>query len=266
MPRIMMDSRYIEPLLSHSFSFRICLPTLSSLQPKQIFFHLLANQNLITVSKFVTEGKGKNELSLSEAELIRGAKTGDREAFCRLAQSYERRLFHLALHYCRNASDAEDLSQEVWLKAYRSINSFRSEASFYTWLRRIAINTFLNHQRDAKALTNQPDARMKAEMMPLDEAYELPDEKAPTVEDALHQRQMIERVTAALAELTPQQRLIFLLKHREEMSVEEISKECGVSGGTVKKSLFRAVQKIRERLGIENHTRENASLAVGETS
>jgi RNA polymerase sigma-70 factor, ECF subfamily len=205
-------------------------------------------------------------LSPSEAELIQGATSGDREAFCRLAQAYERRLFQLALHYCRNAHDAEDLSQEVWLKAYRSINSFRNESSFYTWLRRIAINTFLNYQRDAKALTDPKGVRMKAEMMPLDEAYELPDRTTSTVEETLHQRQLIEQVTTALAELTAQQRLIFLLKHREEMSVDEIAEACGVSGGTVKKALFRAVQKIRERLQIETDTREQAPLAVGESS
>lgn len=214
----------------------------------------------------MTEGKGENELSLSEAELIRGAKTGDRESFCLLAQSYERRLFSLALHYCRDAPDAEDLSQEVWLKAYRSINSFRGDSSFYTWLRRIAINTFLNHQRDAKATGNQNVVTRKGESVSLDEVYELPDERGRNVEEAMHRKQLVEQVTTALAELTPQQRLIFLLKHREEMSVEEISQECKVSTGTVKKSLFRAVHKIRERLGIESVTKENAKLAVGETS
>jgi RNA polymerase sigma-70 factor, ECF subfamily len=203
-------------------------------------------------------------LSLSEAELIRGAKSGDRERFCLLAQSYERRLYQLALHYCRDAHDAEDLSQEVWMKAYRSISSFRGDSSFYTWLRRIAINTFLNHQRDAKATTGQ-HAVLRGEPLSLDEVYELPDERARNVEEAMQQKQLVEQVRQALVELTPQQRLIFLLKHREEMSVEEISRECKVSTGTVKKSLFRAVHKIRERLGIESDAKNNAKLAVGET-
>lgn len=229
-----------------------------------LLFSLPANQNFYTVSIVVTEGKGKHELSLSEAELIRGAKQGDRESFCLLAQSYQRRLFSLALHYCRDAHDAEDLSQEVWLKAYRSLSSFRGDSSFYTWLRRIAINAFLNHQRDAKATANQNDVR-RGEPLSLEEAYELPDERTRNVEEAMQQKQLVEQVTQALAELTPQQRLIFLLKHREEMSVEEISRECKVSTGTVKKSLFRAVHKIRERLGIESDAKNNASLAVGET-
>jgi RNA polymerase sigma-70 factor (ECF subfamily) len=109
---------------------------------ENIFFSPTANRNSFVVSKLVTKGKGKNDLSLSEAELIRRAKSGDREAFCLLAQSFERRLYALALYYVRDAHDAEDLSQEVWLKAYRAMNSFRGESSFYTWLRRIAITLF----------------------------------------------------------------------------------------------------------------------------
>lgn len=213
----------------------------------------------------MTKGKGKNDLSLSEAELIQRAKSGDREAFCLLARNYERRLYALALYYVRDAHDAEDLSQEVWLKAYRAMKSFRSESSFYTWLRRIAINTFLNHQRDEKATPAENSTAAKGERMSLDEAYELVDEHSLNVEEAMHQRQLVEQVAEALTELTPQQRLIFLLKHREGMSTEEIAQACKVSVGTVKKSLFRSLHKIRERLGIAPRAKEASSLAMRES-
>lgn len=83
----------------------------------------------------------------SDTDLIRRAQANDLDAFCLLAERYARRIHLLALHYCRNAQDAEDLSQEVWLKAYQALASFRSDSSFYTWLRRITINAFLNHRR-----------------------------------------------------------------------------------------------------------------------
>jgi len=82
-----------------------------------------------------------------EDELIQRAKSADPEAFCLLAKGYERRIYLLAFHYCHNPQDAEDLSQEVWLKAYQALGTFRGESSFYTWLRKITINCFLNHQR-----------------------------------------------------------------------------------------------------------------------
>ena len=87
-----------------------------------------------------------------EHELIERAQAGDTEAFCSLARSYQRRIYALALHYTRDPHEAEDLSQEVWLKAYRALSSFRGEAGFYTWLRKITVNTFLNQQREMKTM------------------------------------------------------------------------------------------------------------------
>ncbi len=85
----------------------------------------------------------------SDTDLVRRAQADDIDAFCLLAQRYARRIHLLAFHYCRNAQDAEDLSQDVWLKAYQALRSFRSDSSFYTWLRRITINAFLNHRRSS---------------------------------------------------------------------------------------------------------------------
>src|SRR5690242_7855046 len=83
----------------------------------------------------------------ADTDLIKRAQAEDLDAFCTLAERYARRIYLLASYYCRNAQDAEDLSQEVWLKAYQALGSFRLDSSFYTWLRRITINAFLNHRR-----------------------------------------------------------------------------------------------------------------------
>jgi RNA polymerase sigma-70 factor (ECF subfamily) len=191
----------------------------------------------------------------SENELIRLAQSGDGEAFCQLARRYERRIFSLALHYCRSAHDAEDLSQEAWLKAYRSLRSFRGESSFYTWVRQITINTFLNYKRRTKMLDK--------EVIPTD-AEGLEPTHARSVEESLNDKILVEKVMQALGELTSQQRLIFLLKHREGMTYDEIAASLGCSAGTVKKSLFRAVLKLRERLGISAEADPYAPFVTGE--
>ena len=188
----------------------------------------------------------------SESELIRRAQAGDGEAFCQLARAYERRIYALALHYCRHAEDAEDLSQEVWLKALRAIGTFRAESGFYTWLRQITVNTFLNDRRAETVTRDEVRTRVR-----LDSLSELPDEAAlaPELtrrdsENGFHRQLMVGRVMRALGELTPQQRLVFLLKHREGMTCAEIAEATGASVGSVKKSLFRSVQKLRAGMGV----------------
>jgi RNA polymerase sigma-70 factor (ECF subfamily) len=188
----------------------------------------------------------------SENELIQRAQSGDRDAFCLLARAYERRIYSLALHYTRSPQDAEDLSQEVWLKAFRALGTFRGEASFYTWLRQITVNTFLNHRREMTVMVgNERKAIKMGELVPADDLGMVAPERARHLEEDLHQKMMVDRVFQALGELTPQQRMIFLLKHREGMTYEEISETCGSSTGTIKKSLFRAVAKLREHLGLQ---------------
>ncbi|HVG29476.1 MAG TPA: sigma-70 family RNA polymerase sigma factor [Pyrinomonadaceae bacterium] len=185
----------------------------------------------------------RKETSTSETELIARARAGDREAFCRLAALHSRRVHTLALHYCRDAADAEDLSQEVWLRAFRSLDTFRAESSFYTWLRRIAVNTFLNQRRAARSRFEDAARRLEG-----GEADAETIDGAPDAESALHERLLAGRVRDALAELSPQQRLVFLLKHDEGMTYEEIAVALSCSAGTVKKALARAVAKLRARL------------------
>ncbi len=207
-------------------------------------------------------------MSRSEEELITAAQAGDADAFCLLAESYQRRVYLLALHYCRDAADAEDLSQEVWLKAFRALSSFRGEASFYTWLRHIIVNSFLNHRRASLAARRRPsDREATIHIESLSETTELAYVSPPRARDAegdMHAKILLERVLLALGELTPQQRLIFLLKHREGLTYEEIARDFNCSTGTVKKALFRAVVKLRQRLGVEATATEYEPCAAGE--
>lgn len=189
-----------------------------------------------------------------EDELIKRAQSADMDAFCLLAKEYERRIYLLAPHYCHNPHDAEDLSQEVWLKAYQALRTFRGESSFYTWLRRITINCFLNHRR-ARSFRSRGETT-DITFSGLD-GFESASETLPVLnsEVTMHNRMMAEKVMEALSELTPPQRLIFLLKHHEGMTYEEIAKEMGCSTGTAKKSVYRAVAKLRQHLNVDIESR-----------
>ena len=201
---------------------------------------------------------------LTEDELIKQAQAGEPEAFCSLARGYERRIYSLAFHYCRERQDAEDLSQEVWLRAYAALATFRFESSFYTWLRRITINCFLNHRRRQDRVGSFPWSRSFADDDTVDrQATDTASEtRTAGWETTLQNRLVVEKVMQTLSEVTPHQRLIFLLKHQEGMTYEEIAKELGCSLGTVKKSVSRTVAKLREKLGVNNETENYVSYAA----
>ena len=188
----------------------------------------------------------------TEDQLIRRAQAGDVEAFCQLARNYERRLYSLAVHYCRDPHDAEDLSQEVWLKAFKALHGFRAESSFYTWLRQITVNTFLNDRRAETVTRDEVRTRVRLDSLSetAGEEAHAPELSRADSENGFHRQLMVGRVMRALGGLTPQQRLVFLLKHREGMTCAEIAEATGASVGSVKKSLFRSVQKLRAEMGV----------------
>lgn len=191
----------------------------------------------------------------SEKELITRAQAADVEAFAEIARRYERRIYSLALHYAQDPQDAEDLSQEVWLRAFRAINSFKGESSFYTWIRRITINCFLNRERG-------PFARWRS-------MFTQPDENSTllqnvSVEPSMENRVLLQQVFSALGQLTPRQRLIFLLKHQEGMSYEEIASVVGCSTGTAKKAVARALAKLRDQLQLTVESNDCVPCVAGE--
>ena len=182
----------------------------------------------------------------SDTDLVRRAQADDIDAFCLLAQRYARRIHLLAFHYCRNAQDAEDLSQEVWLKAYQALRSFRSDSSFYTWLRRITINAFLNHRRSS--LFRWRGETTTVQLVQIDAE---PLETRSVSPENIYNKVLFESVIEALAQLTPTQRLAFLLRHYEGMTYDEIANAMNCSAGTVKKGVSRAIVKLRAKLSPE---------------
>jgi RNA polymerase sigma-70 factor (ECF subfamily) len=185
----------------------------------------------------------------AETELIARAKKGDVDAFCLLVSGHKRAMYALALRFCGNHHDAEDLSQEVFLNAYRAIDRFRGDSSFHTWLRRIMVNSFLSHKR-RKVLPQAADVT------------EGPGFAIAGSDRTAFNNVMVQQVLRRLDEVPARQRLMFVMKHQEGLTCEEIAEHFGTSVGTVKKTLFRVVDKLRQefhtpeiRLGEGNNAR-----------
>jgi RNA polymerase sigma-70 factor (ECF subfamily) len=167
----------------------------------------------------------------SETELIARAKRGDVDAFCQLVSSHQRGVLAVALRFSGNYHDAEDLAQEAFLNAFRAIGRFRGDSSFLTWLRRIVVNSFLNHKR-----------RKTGTQVDVGEGTFA----AAGSDRTAFNNMMVQQVLQRLGQLPPRQRLMFIMKHQEGHTCEEIADYFGTSTGTVKKTLFRVVEQLRQ--------------------
>lgn len=179
----------------------------------------------------------------ADADLISAVLAGDPASFEPLVQKYSPRLFAMARRYARREDEIQDVVQEIWLKAYQRLGSFRGEAPFEHWLMRLAVRTcydFLRgHQRNRESsFTELSDAENEW----LDRFMAAP-EDAP--EDADAARKLVLRV---LEELSPDARLIITLLEIEDRSVKEISELTGWSPTLVKVRAFRARAKMRSIL------------------
>jgi RNA polymerase sigma-70 factor, ECF subfamily len=174
----------------------------------------------------------------SDLDLIRRAKVGDAQAFDVLMRRYNRRAFQVIYGLTRNYADAEDLTQETFIRAYEHIRTFKEEFRFYTWLYRIAVNltfTFLKRRKLAPVSLATDD----------DPEADPPDERAAPVDVQLDRKRNIEK---ALKELPEEQRLALVLRTYEELSYAEIAEVMHTSIGTVMSRLSRARDKMRESL------------------
>jgi len=178
-----------------------------------------------------------------EAELIARAQSGHLEAFCALAANHQRSLYILALKYSGNHHDAEDLTQEVMLNAYRAIHQFKGMSSFHTWLSRIMVNAFLNQKRKSDPLASSQRQETTEEAFEASWCISRP---IHTSERTVHDGLVAQQVFDLLGSVPPRQRVMFLMKHQEGMTCEEIADTMGTSVGTVKKTLFRVVDRLRQ--------------------
>jgi RNA polymerase sigma-70 factor (ECF subfamily) len=181
-----------------------------------------------------------------DGELVARAQSGDRDAVQELLQTYERRVLSVLLGMVRNPEDARELLQETFVRAFRSLDSFKGDSSFYTWLYRIAMNLAIDHQRRGS----------KRPSVQFDETIGVEEEAVGAGSAGLgldpfvnvRSRELGKRIFEAIESLTPDHRAVILLREIDGLSYEEISDVLQCSLGTVMSRLHYARKKLQTRL------------------
>lgn len=184
----------------------------------------------------------------TEAEIIEACKKGDREAFHDLFEAHKDRVYTIAFHYSGDEAMARDVTQQVFLKLFTSINQFHEDSQFTTWLYRIVANACTDeHRKRRRFVPFSPEIEVRTMV------------GKGSQEEAYHRREVAASVHGAIAELTPKLRLPILLKYVEGLSYDEIAESLGLSIGTVSSRLNRGHKMLARKLG---HLRSD--FAAGE--
>lgn len=181
----------------------------------------------------------------NEQFLVDRARHNDLQAFRQIVDRYKTTVYRIAYDMTGNRHDSEDICQEVFLKAYRSLGKFRGASKLSTWLYRITVNVCYDH-RSRKSFTSmktRDDLEQSAQEAPLfhGNASNHPEQTAEASVMQMH----IER---ALTKLSPRERSIFVLRHYSDLQLKEIAETLGISEGAVKSILFRALKRLQKEL------------------
>jgi RNA polymerase sigma-70 factor (ECF subfamily) len=182
-----------------------------------------------------------------DAALMLRVKQGDRDAFEELVQKYKQPVMNLVFRTLRDATEAEDLAQHVFLQVYKSAHRYEISAKFSTWLFTIARNLCLNEiRRRSRHPADSLDQHLAGEED--QPAREIGDRKATAAHDELLQRELVEKIDEALADLPENQRTAIQLCRQEELSYEDIAEVLGCSLSATKSIIHRAREALKERL------------------
>lgn len=180
----------------------------------------------------------------SDRELMAALAQGDRDALAVLMERHYRRIYRVALSYLRDPDEALDVVQETFVKAFQNAARWDARAEVGSWLTRIGINQAIDRYRRVR--------RRRQSEQPLEDGAADHDGRwsdgGPSPERQALGRELGARLAGALRGLPERQRAIVVLRHYDEMTLEEIADTLGVSLGTVKSSLHRAIHRLRDRL------------------
>src|SRR5215204_1975673 len=204
---------------------------------------------------WISETKPVNTLTVTnpiDSDLVAAAREGSHEAFDAIVERHRRHVYQLCYRFVGNHEDASDLTQDVFIRAYRALRSFKGDAALSTWLYRIAVNVSLN-KVGAKTPRPEPlDALLRAN----DGRIASADESAS---DAVLREERAARVRAAIARLPKKQRATLILRVYHELPHEQIAGILGSSVGAVKANFFHALNNLR-KLMLEAGTTDDAPL------
>ena len=181
---------------------------------------------------------------LSDQELIDRTLAGDGGAYGILVERFQRRIYRIAFAIVRDESEADIVTQDVFVQAYTNLGRFEGRAGLETWLTRIAINRSRDSLRRRKFVSlfivRGDDEESETMIEPVDDR--------PDPERQLMSGQLRVAIQRAEKKLSSQQKVIFRLRHYENLSLEEIADHLGLNAGTVRAHLFRAIHKVRKEL------------------
>jgi RNA polymerase sigma-70 factor (ECF subfamily) len=182
-------------------------------------------------------------MDMSDRTAVAGARDGDGDAFRSLVERYSRYVFAVAYRITGSRSDAEDVVQETFLKAYRQLRRFEARSDFRTWLHRITVNAAIDLIRSRRALEvgEEPSSLESRAPDRPGQAMAGPDRLFFSIE-------IRERVASAMATLTRAERAAFVLRHIEGLPVRDVATALGLKTEAAKNSIFRAVRKMRASL------------------
>lgn len=188
-----------------------------------------------------------SQLETSEATLIARCRAGEQAACEQLVAEHQAMVFQLGCHLLGSRDEAYDLSQEVFLRVFRTIDRFRADASLKTWIYRIAINQASNRRRFWSRRHRLGQVSLDAHVEVHGEPTEATDASSP--HRILASKELAARLTVALDALPFDQRTVIILREVEGLSYDEIAEALDIAVGTVKSRLTRARQALRASLG-----------------